>query len=246
MNEATIYSGYPHRTDRQTGESLTGGAIGAPTTRTDNHYAVDDDDIGGEPKEGGLRLPRRGRPLGSKNKPKPPVLIIRESPDAVRSLVMEVALGSDVAASIAHFSRRRQCGVSVLSATGEVVDVTLRQPAFAALALQGRFDILSLAGTFLPGLAPPGSAGLTVYLVGGEGWVVGGGIAGPLVAAGPVMVVAATFRNAAYEKLPLEEEEEVEAGGCGGLEEPSLLNVYKNLPPNLVSKGRRAAPAAGN
>lgn len=67
--------------------------------------------------------------------------------------------------------------------------------------------------------------------------MVGGGIAGPLVAAGLVMMVATTLRNAAYEKFPLEKgEEEEEAGGCGGLEEVSLLNVYKHLAVNVVSK----------
>lgn len=72
---------------------------------------------------------------------------------------MEVAPDADVAASIAHFARRRQCGVSDLSATGAVTYVTLRQPAVAALALQGRFEILSLVGTFLPGRRRRGALG---------------------------------------------------------------------------------------
>jgi hypothetical protein len=36
----------------------------------------------------------------------------------------------------------------------------------------------------LPGPAPPGSTGLTIYLVGGQGQVVGGSVVGPLMAAG--------------------------------------------------------------
>ena len=85
-----------------------------------------------------------------------------------------------------------------------MANVTLRQPSApgAVVALHGRFEILSLTGTFLPGPAPPGSTGLTVYLAGGQGQVVGGSVVGSLVAAGPVMVIAATFANATYERLP--------------------------------------------
>ncbi|XP_048430576.1 AT-hook motif nuclear-localized protein 20-like [Pyrus x bretschneideri] len=179
----------------------------------------DDDREHDEPKEGaveiGSRRPR-GRPPGSKNKPKPPIFVTRDSPNSLRSHVMEVAGGADVAESVAQFARRRQRGVCVLSGSGSVANVTLRQPAApgAVVALHGRFEILSLSGAFLPGPAPPGSTGLTVYLAGGQGQVVGGSVVGSLVAAGPVMVVAATFANATYERLPLEEDEE--GGGSGG------------------------------
>ena len=120
---------------------------------------------------------------------------------------MEVAGGADVAESIAHFSRRRQRGVCVVSGAGTVADVALRQPAApgSVVALRGPFEILSLTGTFLPGPSPPGATGLTVYLAGGQGQVVGGSVVGALTAAGPVMVIASTFANATYERLPLDE-----------------------------------------
>ena len=216
-----------------------------------------------EPREGavevGTRRPR-GRPAGSKNKPKPPIFVTRDSPNALRSHVMEVAGGADVAESVAQFARRRQRGVCVLSGSGCVANVTLRQPAApgAVVSLHGRFEILSLTGAFLPGPAPPGSTGLTVYLAGGQGQVVGGSVVGSLVAAGPVMVIAATFCNATYERLPLDDEEEAGSGGHDGggaadsptalgssgaghmpppgLADPSALPVY-NLPPNLVPNG---------
>ena len=88
---------------------------------------------------------------------------------------MEVASGADVAESIANFARRRQRGVCVLSASGTVTNVALRQPSApggSIMALQGRFEILSLTGSFLPGPAPHGSTGLTIYLAGGQGQVV--------------------------------------------------------------------------
>ncbi|CAN6239009.1 unnamed protein product [Urochloa humidicola] len=205
---------------------------------------------GGEPREGAVvaapnRRPR-GRPPGSKNKPKPPIFVTRDSPNALRSHVMEVAGGADVADAIAHFSRRRQRGVCVLSGAGTVANVALRQPSApgAVVALHGRFEILSLTGTFLPGPAPPGSTGLTVYLAGGQGQVVGGSVVGSLIAAGPVMVIASTFANATYERLPLDEEEEgppppmpgggdplMGGGAGGGIADPSAMPMF-NLPPS--------------
>ncbi|KAG2580783.1 AT-hook motif nuclear-localized protein 20-like [Panicum virgatum] len=246
-----------------TPSSKDGGATEQPTSGGSG----DDRDNGSsaEPKEGavvtGNRRPR-GRPPGSKNKPKPPIFVTRDSPNALRSHVMEVAGGADVAESIANFSRRRQRGVCVLSGAGTVTDVALRQPAApgAVVALRGRFEILSLTGTFLPGPAPPGSTGLTVYLAGGQGQVVGGSVVGTLTAAGPVMVIASTFANATYERLPLDEadEESVQAQqpppGAGGggpplmvggmAADPSAMPMFAGVPPNLMPGGG-GAPGAG-
>ncbi|XP_042421205.1 AT-hook motif nuclear-localized protein 19-like [Zingiber officinale] len=221
----------------------------------------DDKDNDSEPREGAIvaanRRPR-GRPPGSKNKPKPPIFVTRDSPNALRSHLMEVAAGADVAESLAQFARRKQRGVCVLSGSGAVANVTVRQPSApgALVALHGRFEIISLTGTFLPGPSPPGATGLTVYLAGGQGQVVGGSVVGPLMAAGPVMVVSSTFSNATYERLPLEDGEEsggmvagdmaqlMPPGGGGGLTDPSALPIY-NLPPNLAHNGGGGGPQMG-
>ncbi|KAJ6432618.1 hypothetical protein OIU84_019789 [Salix udensis] len=166
---------------------------------------------------------------------KPPIVITKESPNSLRSHVMEISSGSDIVESIATFSHRRHRGVSILSGSGIVNNVTLRQPA-----------------------AP-----------GGQGQVVGGTVMGELIAAGPVMVIAATFSNATYERLPLEEEEQegiplqqqvnspggnngnAAAGGGAssgggnnsgtqssqGLGEHVSISGY-NLPPNLLPNGQ--------
>lgn len=57
--------------------------------------------------------------------------------------------------------------------------------------LQGRFEILSLSGSFMPtenGVTRSRSGGMSVSLAGPDGRVMGGGLAGLLVAAGPVQV----------------------------------------------------------
>ncbi|CAK9311037.1 unnamed protein product [Citrullus colocynthis] len=167
----------------------------------------------------------RGRPAGSKNKPKPPIIITRDSANALRTHVIEVTDGCDIVDSVATFARRRQRGVCIMSGTGTVTNVTLRQPASpgAILNLHGRFEILSLAGSFLPPPAPPAATTLTIYLAGGQGQVVGGSVVGTLIASGPVVIMAASFSNAAYERLPLEDDDQPplpSLQGGGGIGSP--------------------------
>ncbi|RWR86725.1 AT-hook motif nuclear-localized protein 23-like protein [Cinnamomum micranthum f. kanehirae] len=185
----------------------------------------------------------RGRPPGSKNKPKPPVIITRESANTLRAHIFEVGSGCDVFDCIFTYARRRQRGICIMSGSGTVTNVILRQPASAGatVTLHGRFEILSLTGSFLPPPAPPGATSLTVFLAGGQGQVVGGNVVGALMAAGPVMVIAASFTNVAYERLPLEEEqlhiqppgsESPAAAGVGNpFPDPSSALPFFNLPP---------------
>ncbi|KDP25577.1 hypothetical protein JCGZ_20733 [Jatropha curcas] len=180
----------------------------------------------------------RGRPAGSKNKPKPPIIITRDSANALRTHLMEVADGCDIVESVATFARRRQRGVSIMSGTGTVTNVTLRQPASpgAVVTLHGRFEILSLAGSFLPPPAPPAATGLTIYLAGGQGQVVGGSVVGTLTASGPVVIMAASFSNAAYERLPLEEEDPQLPMQGGGIGSPGAVGQQQQQPQQVLGE----------
>ncbi|RHN80274.1 putative PPC domain-containing protein [Medicago truncatula] len=92
--------------------------------------------------------------------------------------------------NIAQFARRRQS------------NVTLRQPsALGAVVALHRIEILSLTRKFLLGHA---SIGLIVYLDGGQGHVVKGFVVGTLVVVGLFMLIAATFTNATYQRLRLD------------------------------------------
>ncbi|XP_022155764.1 AT-hook motif nuclear-localized protein 23-like [Momordica charantia] len=203
-----------------------------------------------------VRRPR-GRPAGSKNKPKPPVIITRESANTLRAHILEVGSGCDVFEAVAAYARRRQRGICVLSGSGIVNNVSLRQPAAAGsvLTLQGRFEILSLSGSFLPPPAPPGATSLTIFLAGGQGQVVGGNVVGALIASGPVIVIASSFSNVAYERLPLDEEEELPmqagagpqssgGGGDGGdshnnpFPDASSGLPFLNLPMNMPNQNQ--------
>ncbi|XP_011649113.1 AT-hook motif nuclear-localized protein 16 [Cucumis sativus] len=155
-----------------------------------------------------LRRPR-GRPAGSKNKPKPPIIVTRDSANALRAHAIEVSTGCDVNESLSNFARRKQRGVCILSGSGCVTNVTLRQAASsgAIVTLHGRFEILSMLGSILPPPAPSGITGLTIYLSGAQGQVVGGVVVGALIASGPVVIMAATFMNATFDRLPSDDEE---------------------------------------
>lgn len=64
-------------------------------------------------------------------------------------------------------------------------------PSLSALLIQGRFEILSLTGSFMPtetGGMRNRTGGMSVSLASPDGRVVGGGVAGLLVAASPVQV----------------------------------------------------------
>lgn len=238
--------------DEQSGSSgLNKGKDRDRHDNTNNGDGKEMIDIAGE---GEMSRRPRGRPSGSKNKPKPPIIITRDSANALRTHVMEIANGCDVGESVATFARRRQRGVCILSGSGTVTNVTLRQPAApgAIVALHGRFEILSLSGSFLPPPAPPAATGLTIYLAGGQGQVVGGSVVGALLASGPVVIMAASFGNAAYERLPIEDEEPalpMQSGSPLGspemmgqqqhqqqqqlLPEPNTA-LFHGLPPNLL------------
>jgi hypothetical protein len=74
------------------------------------------------------------------------------------------------------------------------------------MTLYGRFEILSLSRSFLP---PPGTTSLTIFLYGGQGQVVGGSVVGELTAVGTVIVIAASLTNMAYERLSLDEDDQL-------------------------------------
>lgn len=179
------------------------------TLEQDNSTAITTTSSGGDPGSSNRRV--RGRPPGSKNKPKPPIIVTRDTPNALRSHVLEISANADIMESVIKYARKRGRGVCIFSGTGTVSNVTLRQPAApsgSVITLHGRFELLSLTGTVLPPPAPPGAGGLSIFLSGGQGQVVGGTVVGPLMASTPVVLIAASFANAVFERLPLEDEAE--------------------------------------
>ncbi|KAK7258867.1 hypothetical protein RIF29_24455 [Crotalaria pallida] len=151
-----------------------------------------------------VAITRRAKnwPWGSKSKPKPSNIVTDDNPNEFRSHAIEFSSGVDIAESLLRFARTHQRGLCVLSATGTVIDITLRQASGSITLLHGQFDIISLAGMFFPPRSvPPRLTTITIVLAHGLGQMIGGALVGPLWASGPVMVTVATFANAIYERL---------------------------------------------
>ncbi|KAL3647432.1 hypothetical protein CASFOL_008400 [Castilleja foliolosa] len=112
--------------------------------------------------------------------------------------MITVNTGEDIMMKIISFSQQGARAICVLAANGTISNVTLRQPnsSGGTLTYEGRFEILSLMGSFMPsdnGLTKSRSGGMSVSLAGPDGRVLGGGLAGMLVAAGPVQIVIGSF-----------------------------------------------------
>ncbi|KAL6556842.1 AT-hook motif nuclear-localized protein 1 [Orobanche hederae] len=112
--------------------------------------------------------------------------------------IIAVTAGEDVMMKIISFSQQGPRAICILSANGVISSVTLRQAdsSGGTLTYEGRFEILSLTGSFMPsetrGLRNR-SGGMSVSLASPDGRVVGGGVAGLLIAASPVQIVVGSF-----------------------------------------------------
>ncbi|XP_066352511.1 AT-hook motif nuclear-localized protein 10-like isoform X2 [Miscanthus floridulus] len=155
---------------------------------------------------------KRGRPKGSTNKPR--VDVARSSGAGFTPHVITVQAGEGTRA------------VCVLSANGAISNVTLRQTATSGgtVTYEGRFEILSLSGSFLlveNGGQRSRTGGLSVSLAGPDGRLLGGGVAGLLIAASPVQIVLGSFNS-------------------GGKKEPK-----KHAPSEPTSVPLKVAPTTG-
>ncbi|KAJ6805094.1 AT-hook motif nuclear-localized protein 10-like [Iris pallida] len=141
-------------------------------------------------------MKKRGRPSGSGKKMQ--MAALGSAGTGFVPHVITVKAGEDVSSKIMSFSQNGPRAVCILSANGAISNVTLRQAATSGgtVTYEGRFEILSLSGSFL--LSENGgqrsrTGGLSVSLAGPDGRVLGGGVAGLLTAASPVQVVVGSF-----------------------------------------------------
>lgn len=151
----------------------------------------------GLPFSGDPQKKIRGRPRGSTGK-KLQKLALGSAGTGFTPHVITVKAGEDVSLKIMSFSHHGPRAICVLSANGAISNVTLRQAATSGgtVTYEGRFEILSLSGSFLLSENDghrSRTGGLSVSLAGPDGRVVGGGVAGLLTAASPVQVVVGSF-----------------------------------------------------
>ncbi|KAI3951840.1 hypothetical protein MKX01_021578 [Papaver californicum] len=127
----------------------------------------------------------RGRPKGSGNRQLLASLgewISNSAGGKFLPHVVTIDSGEDVAAKIISFSRRGPRAICILSANGAVSN--------------GSFEILSLTGSFTinsTGGVRSRTGGLSVSLAGPDGRVVGGAVAGLLLASSKIQVIVGSF-----------------------------------------------------
>ncbi|XP_020699876.1 AT-hook motif nuclear-localized protein 10 [Dendrobium catenatum] len=139
---------------------------------------------------------RRGRPPGSGKLRQ--LGALGSSGTSFTPHVIAVKAGEDVASKLMAFSQQGPRTICILSANGAICNVTLQQPTTSdgTVTYEGRFEIISLSVSFLLTendgvLTRTGS--LSVELAGSDGYVLGGVVAGILMAATPVQVVVGSF-----------------------------------------------------
>lgn len=109
--------------------------------------------------------------------------------------VITVAEGEDVTQKIMHFLQQSMREMCILSASGSILSASLSQPATSGgnISYEGRYEIISLCGSYVRTNMGGRAGGLSVCLSDTNGQIIGGGVGGPLKAAGPVQVIVGTF-----------------------------------------------------
>ncbi|KAH9613219.1 hypothetical protein KSS87_004287 [Heliosperma pusillum] len=144
---------------------------------------------------------KRGRPPGSGRKQRLASVgewMSNSAGAAFMPHVIHVQPGEDIAGKLLSFSQQRPRALCIMSGSGGVSAVTLRQPGSSAgtVTFEGRFKILCLSGSYL--VAENGgprsrTGGVNVSLSSPDGHVIGGAVSGTLVASRPVQVVVCSF-----------------------------------------------------
>ncbi|XP_004491301.1 AT-hook motif nuclear-localized protein 28-like [Cicer arietinum] len=202
QNEETPSSYSPNSKN----ESLENKALefSAPSLANNNENLTMETPPSSRPSSSSVKRPR-GRPRGSKNKPKPPVVInIDPSETSMKPILIEIPAGNDVVESLINMAWRHQADISVLRGFGMVSNITLCNPIShsPAFTYQGPFQMISLCGTYVNpncGRVPsqfithPACSSFTIYLSGGRGGQVFGGVVGGKVMAAEVVSITATL-----------------------------------------------------
>ncbi|KAI3704467.1 hypothetical protein L1987_74687 [Smallanthus sonchifolius] len=151
----------------------------------------------------------RGRPPGSTNKQQPAASGLPGA--GFMPHILDVKSGEDVLGKLVWFSQNSTRAMCILSASGTISNVTLQQTAISGgtVTYEGRFEILSLSGSFTTSesdIQHSRIRGLTVALSGPDGRVLGGNVVGLLTAASTVQVIVGSF-------VPANRKQSKERGG---------------------------------
>ncbi|XP_052622842.1 AT-hook motif nuclear-localized protein 10-like [Lactuca sativa] len=123
--------------------------------------------------------------------------------------ILDAKAGEDVLGKLMWFSQNSTRAVCILSANDAISNVTLQQSATSGgtVTYEGRFEILSLCGSFMVCESDgqrSRTGGLSVSLSGPDGRVLGGNVAGLFTAASPVQMIVGSFVPASQKQRKTE------------------------------------------
>ncbi|XP_010509857.1 PREDICTED: AT-hook motif nuclear-localized protein 10-like isoform X2 [Camelina sativa] len=186
--------GRPRKYVPESGEMSLGLVPGAPSFTVSQPSGGGGSSSGGGGGGGEKRM--RGRPPGSSNRPK--LQALGSTGMGFTPHMLTVGAGEDVASKIMALTQNGPRSVCVLSANGAISNMTLRQSntSVGTVTYEGRYEILCLSGSF-HSIVSNGhrsrSGCLSVCLSGPDGNILGGSVAGLLIAASPVQIVVGSF-----------------------------------------------------
>ncbi|KAL6341915.1 hypothetical protein AAG906_038160 [Vitis piasezkii] len=160
--------------------------------RTGKRKAVEKSEVPTSPAEVLQRRSRGRQRRAGRAEVSPPFGTVK---GRLNAYILTVNIGEDVVNQILSFSKfGPQAICTILSATGIVSSVTISQPSHPGEleSFEGRFEIISLSGSFTAGemIGGPEDGGMLNILLGNsDGGVFGGGLAGSLIAASPIQLV---------------------------------------------------------
>jgi hypothetical protein len=155
----------------------------------------------------------RGRPIGSKNRAKTPIIVKENIDNLVELISIEIPKGNDVVETLINLSLYRQAGITVLSAYGLVSNVMLLHPISRVpnFPIEGTYQMTSLHGTYMKAthdrvppqlIAEPSFSSFSIYMNANCGnYVFGGIVAGKVKAAGAVFITAALLKNPEFHRV---------------------------------------------
>ncbi|OIW07177.1 hypothetical protein TanjilG_10150 [Lupinus angustifolius] len=153
---------------------------------------------------------------------------------------INVLAGEDVGQKIMFFMQQNKCEICILSASGFISNASLSQPATSggSITYEGRFEIVSLNGSYIRNEVGSRSGGLSVCLSNTDGQIIGGGVGGPLKAAGPVQVIVGAF--------VIDPKKDASAGNKGDVSSTKLPPPPVSDPVSSFGFGRAVDSSTGN
>lgn len=156
----------------------------------------------------------RGRPLGSKNKPKPPIVIKEDDDTILKSVLIEIPRGNDVVKTLINLAQQCNTHITVLSGSGPISEITLCHPVsrLPTLPIKGNLKMTSFLGTYMNancGCVPPqlitnlACSCFSIFIFGSQGRALGGAVGGKVISAGHLILTVNLFKKPKFHKLSI-------------------------------------------